>query len=87
MVEEHRRIHPIFHVSYLRPYVGPGPLCPPPSLPLDDEAVGEFEVEDILNSHLVRSGIEYLVKWLGCLVFEATWELVEYLANTPDILR
>ena len=47
---------------------------------------GEFEVEDILDSRLGRSGTEYLVKWLGYPVFEAMWEPAAYLANALDIL-
>ena len=35
----------------------------------DDEAAGEFEVEDILDSRLGRSGTEYLVKWAGLSCF------------------
>ena len=65
-------------------------LVPPHSLsplPLNDDAAGELEVEDILNSHLGRYGTEYLVKWLVYPVFEATWEPAEHLANAPDILH
>ena len=78
---------PVFHVSYLHPHVGPVPACPPSPLPFDDNAAGEFEVEDILDSHLGSYGTEYLVKWLGYPVFEATWEPAEHLANAPDILQ
>ena len=47
------------------------PPCPPPPLPLNDDTAGEFEVKDVLDSHLGRSGTEYLFKWLGYPVFEA----------------
>ena len=87
MPAEYGPIHPVFHVSYLRPHIGPLPPCPPPPLPLDDEAAGEFEVEDILDSRLGRSGTEYLVKWLGYPVFEAMWEPAAHLANALDILQ
>ena len=86
MPEEYGHIHPIFYVSYLCPHVGPIPPCCPLSLLLDDEAADEFEVEDILNSHLGRYGTKYLVKWLGYPVFKVMWELVAHLANAPDIL-
>ena len=85
--EEYGRIHPIFYVSYLCPHVGPVPPCPPSPLPLDDNAAGEFEVKDILKSRLGCSGTEYLVKWLGYPVFEATWEPAAHLANAPAILQ
>ena len=87
MPEEYGRIHPVFHVSYLRPHIGPVPPCPPSPLPLNDNAAGEFEVEDILDSHLGHFGPEYLVNWLGYPVFEATWEPAAHLANAPDILQ
>ena len=54
-------IHPVFHVSYLHPHIGPVPPCPPSPLPLDDNTAGEFKVEDILDSHLGCYGTEYLV--------------------------
>ena len=84
---EYGCIYPVFYVSYLRPHIGPVPPYPPLPLPLDDEAAGEFEVEDILDSRLGHSGTEYLVKWLGYLVFEAMWEPAAHLAYAPDILR
>ena len=60
--KEYGHIHPIFHVSYLCPHVGPVHPCPLLTHPLDNEASGEFEVEDILDSLLGCSGTEYLVK-------------------------
>ena len=62
-------MHPVFHVSYLRPHLGPAPPLPPAPLPLDDVAAGEYEVEDILDSHLGHSGPEYLVEmaWIPCV--------------------
>lgn len=83
---EYGRVHPVFHVSYLRPHVGPVPPQPPAPLPLDDAAAGEYEVEDILDSRLGRTGPEYLVKWVGYPIFESTWEPVQHLANAQDIL-
>src|SRR3954451_16286474 len=57
-------IHPVFHVSLLRPYTAPstvpdrvpsGPLPPP-----DDHE--EYEVERILDSRHRRNTLQYLVK-------------------------
>ena len=81
------RIHLVFYFSYLCPHVGPVPARPPSPLPLDDNAAGEFEVEEILDSCLDHYGTEYLVKWLGYPTFKATWESAEHLANAPDILQ
>ena len=45
--EEYGHIHPVFHVSYIWPYVEPVPTRPPLPLPLNSNAASEFEVEDI----------------------------------------
>ena len=87
MPAEYGHVHPVFHVSYLRPHWGPAPSLPPAPLPLDDLAAGEYEVENILDSCLGHSRPVYLVKWLGYPVFESMWEPASYLAHTPDVLH
>ena len=52
MPAEYGCVHPMFHASYLRPHYGPAPPLPPAPLSLDDVAAGEYEVEDILDSHI-----------------------------------
>ena len=61
-LEEYGHIHPVFHVSYLRPHIRTVPTHPPSPLPLNENAAGEFEVEDILDSCLGHSVTEYIVK-------------------------
>ena len=50
----------------------------------------EFEVERVLDHCRVHRGHvwvdEYLVKWVGYGVFEATWEPSAHLANAPTAL-
>ena len=77
----------ILVISIRHPHIGPVPTRPPSPLPLNDNAAGEFEVEDILDSCLGCYGTEYLIKWLSYPVFEATWELIEYLANAPSVFQ
>ena len=57
--------------------------------PRADEEV-EFQVEDLLDHRTRRrgsaSGLEYLVKWKGYSVFEATWEPASNLTNCSEVL-
>ena len=50
----------------------------------------EFEVERVLDQRQVHCGCvwvdEYLVKWVGYGLFEATWEPSAHLANAPTAL-
>ena len=52
--------------------------------------MNEFEVERALDHRRVCRGHvwvdEYLVKWVGYGVFEATWEPSAHLANAPTAL-
>ncbi|KAJ9534559.1 hypothetical protein QJQ45_022088, partial [Haematococcus lacustris] len=79
------RIHPVFHVSLLRPYEGNFGRLPPTELGwLDDSP--QYEVERIVNHRHVRAGKakEYLVKWKGYEDSDNTWEPASNLANAPD---
>ena len=86
LLEEYGYIHPVFYVSYLHPHVGPVLPHPLPPLLLNDDAAGEYEVEDILDSRLGCYGTKYLIKCLRNPVFEAMWEPAKHLANAPDTL-
>nr|GEU33567.1 reverse transcriptase [Tanacetum cinerariifolium] len=72
------RIHPIFHVSLLRPsYGSPNPSnLPLPITYIDDIPI--LEPETILDQHNIeKNGItilQVLIKWLGRDLSEATWE-------------
>ena len=75
--------HPVFHVSLLEPAAS-NPLArqkqpAPPSTIVDDNV--EFEVEEILDSKLVRKTLKYLVRWVG--YDELTWEPAELLKKSP----
>jgi hypothetical protein len=63
------KIHDVFHVDLLTPYVetdfhGPNYTRPPPDLINDEE---EYEVEQVLSSRRHGRGrkVQYLVKWKG----------------------
>jgi hypothetical protein len=89
---ESLRIHPVFHVSLLRPYKDPASfpdraLPTPPPLPVTIEDTPEYVVERILDHRTRHHRLEYLVKWEGYPDYDASWEPGEHLANAPEILR
>jgi len=84
------KIHPVVHVSLLRPAhidttlhppVDDDNLRPPPDIVDEKE---EYEVEKILDH---KGGVRrrrYLVKWKGYPLSEATWEPKKFLAHSRD---
>ena len=71
-------IHPVFHVSLIKPYLSNGLVQPPPSSMdyIDDEPI--FQVDCLLDKRLSKKGnhkeTQYLVKWTGCGPEHNTWE-------------
>jgi hypothetical protein len=83
------RIHPVFHVSLLEPYIAstiPGRIQPPPPPVVVDNDL-EYEVEAILDSAYRRNKLYYKIKWKGYPVSEDSWQPASNAANAPDILR
>ena len=84
------RIHPVFHVSLLKPYNENDDFereIPPPPIFIPEIQQDEYEVEAILDKKLIRHKPFYLVKWLGYPLHEATWEPVANLTNAQEILK
>jgi hypothetical protein len=84
-------LHPVFHVSMLEPYQDPAsgsflPRAPPPPPPdiIDNEP--EFEVEAVLSKRTYRRQVQYLVKWVGYPLHEATWEPVANLQHSQRLI-
>ena len=83
------RIHPVFHVLLLEPYVTstiPGRTQPPPP-PVVVENDLEYEVEAILDSAYRRNKLYYKIQWKGYPVSEDSWQPASNAANAPDIVR
>lgn len=84
------RIHNVFHVQLLEPYVEntiPHRTQPPPP-PLEVEGEEEYEIEAILDTKVDKRYLDsrrYLVKWLG--YEERTWLGSEELGNAQDLLK
>jgi hypothetical protein len=81
------RIHPVFHVSLIRPYKSDGRTPPPPAFTLDGEDY--WTVESIVDHKEVPIGRnryrrEYFVKWQGYPATDNSWEPEESLkASAP----
>ena len=85
------KIHPVFHISLLKPYQ-PSPEefarpTPPPAIFESNTGQEEYEVEAILDKRIIRKNIQYLVKWTGYPLHDATWEPVQNLSNVPKIIK
>jgi hypothetical protein len=83
------RVHPVVHVSKLNIYydpdqVGRHKVEPPPPEIIDGEE--EREVEEILDDRLWYRKKQYLVKWMGYAMHDATWEPEELLTNCGELL-
>lgn len=66
------RLHDVFHVSLLKPFLGDSPPLVDPVFVVDGHE--EFEVEAILGHRKSRSSRQFLIKWKGYDTFENTWE-------------
>ena len=65
---ENLKLHDVFHVSLLHPYLSDGTIHPPPSMLIEGET--EFQVDRFLDHRDKRTqkkehAREYLVKWTG----------------------
>ena len=82
------RIHNVFHAVLLQPYIenevhGANFPRPPPDL-LEGEEV--YEVETILKHRRQGRGYQYLLKWKGYPITDATWESESAFSDDGDML-
>jgi hypothetical protein len=72
------RLHPVFHVSYLKKKLGQHTIPLPTLRPVDANGEIQPELESILdtrvNQHRGCSLTELLVRWKGTTAEEDTWE-------------
>jgi hypothetical protein len=85
------KIHPVFHVSLLKPYQPSSPdferPTPPPAIIIPETDHEEYEVKTILDKRTLRNRPQYLVKWLGYPLHDATWEPIENLGNAQETIQ
>ena len=73
------RTHPVFHASHLKPFVSSARFPHRTGFqhrvdPIIVEGTQRFEVSEILNKRKFRRREQYLVKWTGYPLSEASWE-------------
>ena len=83
------KIHKVFHATLLRPYRENKVYGENYPWPLPDVEDGEevYKVEQILKHRRRGQGYEYLVKWAGYLIMEASWEPKSSFTGSAEILQ
>lgn len=92
------RIHPVFHVSELKPWIDNMATFPervptfarpaPEIVEREDGAEPEWIVEKILAWRLFRNrDLQYLVKWKGFPIEESTWEPISNLTGSQELIQ
>ena len=83
------RIHPVFHISLLKPYQTDDEFereqQPPPPVTIDNQE--EYEVEEILDTKTIQGKRHFLIKWKGYPLHEATWEPESNLKHCGEMLK
>jgi len=84
------KIHPVIHANLLTPYKetalhSPNFTRPPPDLINGEE---EYEAKEVQKVHRQGRGrkLHYLIKWKGFPMSDSTWEPVEHLKHTPELI-
>ena len=74
-----RRIHPVFHVSQLKPFIVSEQFTDrnpprPPADSVNEQGDELWEVDRVINKRVRGRNVQYLVLWKGYPDHEATWE-------------
>ncbi|XP_072083760.1 uncharacterized protein [Arachis hypogaea] len=89
------KIHPVFHVSMLKPYHadqdepsrGNSSRAPPVVIRSFDKEIEEILANRVVRRRGVPPSIQYLIKWKGLPITEASWETRENLWQFQEHLE
>ena len=93
------KIHPVINIGHLKEYHDgvrafpdrPVRLTRPEPEALDDNGAPEWLVDRLLDHRKVKRGTrhidQYLVEWKGYPISEATWEPIENLTGSMDLVQ
>lgn len=78
-------IHPVFHVSLIKPY-HPSTIKdnPPPPIIVNDHI--EYEVKHILDAKRMHGKLFYLIDWKGYDASESSWDPASNV-NAPRLVQ
>lgn len=80
------KVHPVFHVSLLKKYIGAGSGVQTQLPQFDEDDESNPQPEAILDSRVRRKRSEVLIHWRGSSPMEATWEELEQVKKQfPDV--
>ena len=92
------KIHPVINISHLKEYRDgvrafpdrPVRLTRPEPEAIDDNGAPEWLVERLLDHRKIKRGArlidQYLVEWKGYPICEATWEPIENLTGSMELV-
>jgi hypothetical protein len=85
------RVHPVFHVSFLKKVIGDKIPVQTIFPELDEEGKIILELESITDTRIFqlrnRSILEYLIKWRKLLAANSTWEDESFIQKHPELLK
>ena len=86
-----KKIHPVFNEALLTPYIPPAypqQQLPRPAPPIIVEGDEEYEVDEILDSRMRNSKLQYLVRWKDYPArVDWTWEPESNITYAPEAIK